>query len=388
MAYINNSALLENEEMDWSINYTLKLVCAIIFGAVSLVLWIGYSTPNTINVAIIWMGKVTLALGIFNISGVFVGWIIGLSVAFLEYASMLGYLWKKRWYFIVFLVLTMLISIYGSYQFNQFSEQSNKMKESTIGAHENLVTNYNKLIATQDSVIAGRKKYIDSTLPTLRQKYIALNGYEPDWISYRERQSLEAIDRATYLKQAYSDSLNRYTFKAIDIKEETGFIVKLSDSEAGSSRGSLVGAIVLEILLVSCGFISIAFFNSSIQDSKRGLKSVPKGVPATQEKVSTKPEKVYYGTPGTQGTPQPVTARHGYTEKAKFGFQVTRNATRKRTPSKLQSEIIEVYEEYKKRGLLKDMKIKQIAQKADRSRQFVYKTLYAFTDFKARAKEN
>jgi len=390
MSDINKSALLQNEEMDWSINYTLKLICAIIFGAVSFVLWIGYSTPNTINVAIVWMGKVILALGLFNISGSFIGWIIGLSISFLEYGSMLGYLWKKRWYFIFFLLLTMFISIYGSYKFNQFSEQSNKLKEDTIGAHENLVSNYNNLIATQDSTIAGQNHYISSTLSALKRKYIVEQGSEPDWISYRERKALEAIERATYLKQVYSDSLNKYTFKTIGVKKETGYIVKLSDSEAGSSRGSLIGAIIIEILLVSCGFISIAFFSSSIQDSKRGVKSVPKSVndsvPKTHQKVSTEPEKVYYGTPGTQGTPQPVAARHGYTEKAKFGFQVTGDTNKKRTPSKLQSEIIEVYEEYKKRGLLKDMKIKQIAQKADRSRQFVYKTLYAFTDFQSREK--
>jgi len=379
-----NSALLENEEMDWSVNYTLKLICAIIFAAVSLVLWIGYSTPNTINVAIIWMGSVKLNLILFQVPGSFIGWIIGLSISFLEYGSMLAFLWKRRWYFIAVMILTMFVSIYASYKFNQFSEQSNKMKEDNIGAHEGLVANYEKLIAAQDSIITGQKHYIYSTLQEQKRKYVAIQGFEPDWISFRERKALEAIDHANYLKRVYSDSLNKYTFKTIGVKEQTGYIVKLSDSEKGSSKGSLAGASIIEILIVFCGFVSIAFFNSSIQDSKRGVKSVTKSVPKTQKEVSTKPEKVYHVTPGT---PQTVPVTGNTKNTPVFGFQVTRDTSKKK-PSKLQTEIIEVYDEYKKRDMLDQMNIKEIARRADRSRQFVYKTLYAYTDFQARDKQS
>ena len=275
---IKRSALLENEEMDWSINYTLKLICAIIFGAVSLGFWLGYSTPNTINVGVQWMEGVRLNLVLFLIPGSFVGWIFGLGFSFLEYGSMLGYLWKKRWYFMVSLIVSMGISIYASYNFNQFSEQTSKIKEDTISSHENLVVHFQKMIDAQDDIIEGRKHYINTALPSLRTKYMKSHGYEPDFISMRERQALEAIDSAMDKKEAYSDSLNKYTFRTIDVKNKTGYIVRLSNTSQGSKKSSLIAAILIEILLVFCGFVAIAFFSSIVQDTNRGIRKSAKYV--------------------------------------------------------------------------------------------------------------
>ena len=74
----------------------------------------------------------------------------------------------------------------------------------------------------------------------------------------------------------------------------------------------------------------------------------------------------------TQGNTKPI------------GFRIHKNGTQ--PPTKLQQEIIEVYEEHKKRNLVEDLNISELARVAHRSRKYVYTTLQTFTDFQARNK--
>jgi len=111
-------------------------------------------------------------------------------------------------------------------------------------------------------------------------------------------------------------------------------------------------------------------------------KSVSKGVTVTGNEDIKSVTVPSSGCDVTPGTPLIVPVTGNNQGNTKMGFQVTGNSIR--TPTKLQQEIIEVYHEYKKRNMIDQMNVSKIARHANRSRKFVYQTLYDYTDFKRR----
>jgi len=151
----------------------------------------------------------------------------------------------------------------------------------------------------------------------------------------------------------------------------------------GSERKGKVLTLVFIFLISFC--LTSMIMGMEIKEQYSSVRkvvpaSVTKGNSSIVEKDTQKNGKVYHVTPPAQVTPQVTGDNNGDTQ---FGFQVS-NSSNKKKPSKLQRDIIEVYETLKKENQLENLNISKLAKLTDRSRKFVYKTLYSYTDFSAR----
>ena len=400
------STLVNNRGFDWDLSYKQKVVCAWIMGFVSFIPWIFYSTPNTIIVC----GKIGEAVGLsvnLRILGLvldskFMAASFGVAISLAEYAAIGLYIWKRHWIFVTLLLICAGMSIAGSFVFQESGQNTVKMTKTEIDSYALIRDNWKELIDKQDNEISMRENQIKSI--DLQEQQFQQRVWRgelssiPSWIAARKREAAESIQLANNKKEVLSDSLSKYTFSVVKKTNDAGYLV---DFGKQSKSVSFAFSFLVEFIIIVAGFIWIGLWNSAAQDTETG-NNKPASVPDNTSDVT--------GCDVTPLTPPviPVTGNNsgntfgtvtGNTSGHKKGNTSGNNSGNKKgdtigfkiqgdNPNKLQKEIIEVYEEYKKRNILDQMNVSEMARVINRSRKYIYTTLQAFTDFQARGKQN
>ena len=188
------------------------------------------------------------------------------------------------------------------------------------------------------------------------------------------------------------------TYKNIQLSDqEKTYLGPLQKGFTDLSGSEKLGKFITVFFILFISFaLTMLIVVMEIKEQYSVTKSVSKSV--TQNMISN-PKLSSKGCDVTPPTPQ-VTLVTGYNEgntqgnnqgntsgnsKKKIGFQFSDDNIE---PTKLQKEIIEVYEKHKEKNMVYNLNISKLARLAKRSRKFVYTTLHNFTDFEARDKVN
>ena len=267
------STLVLHKGYDWGLSYEQKVICAWICAACSFIPWIGYSTPNTMYVAHLIGQSLNLQLFGFSISGSYVLQSVAICINLAEYAFIHLCIWKSGIIHWIGLVVTIAASCSGSFIFHDQAQDAVRFKKEEISSYQNIGETFQNLSDAQDEIIAARREQIktlsNQEIDYQRRVNIGEIGKLPDWLSFRQRQAAEDINRALAAKSAYTDSLKKYTFSGIEKESEAGYLV---DFGPQAKKISLGVTIFIEAFLVFFGFLAVLLWDSAAQDKVKNKK--------------------------------------------------------------------------------------------------------------------
>ena len=267
----NNSTLVLHKGYDWGLSYGQKLFCAWICTACSLIPLLGYSTPNTMYVAHLIGRNIFLQLFGITISGSFVLQSVAICINAAEVAFIHLIIWKGGLLHWAGLIITMTVSVSGSFIFHDQAQDAVLMKKGEIKSHRDIGSTYQDLSKQQDEEVNARKEQIRSL--NLQESNYQQQVYRgeipkiPDWVSARKRQAAEEISLALKNKATYADSLKKYTFSGIEKEAQAGYLVDFGPEAKNISIGV---SIFIEIFLVFFGFLAVILWDSAVQDTDKG----------------------------------------------------------------------------------------------------------------------
>ncbi|MBC8182728.1 hypothetical protein H8E88_16630 [candidate division KSB1 bacterium] len=242
--------LVEGKKWNWELSANEKKAIAWFCGLIGLLAWAGFSTPNTIHVAIHFTRNINLFGMLY--SGVVMGVIVGLIISIAEIVFIYLAVWKNAYFWIV-VFLCGVVSVIGTVKFQDIGNQQAQIKKSEIENSKSLVENMEASIDTDRRLIEDYDMKI--------QAHRARGEKVPTWLYYRKRQ---AVERKSQKEIRLAALTNSYT----ETQKKIGAVITI-----GNGKNSYWGAglaIFIECLIIACTVITIGIKISESASENNG----------------------------------------------------------------------------------------------------------------------